>query len=108
MNEVLLIAGMAIATFVIRYILLGFSSRIQLTPKFIELLRYVPPAVLTAIIVPTVLLSDGRVFLSYENARLVGALVAIGVGLWRKNLLLTIVASMGAFFLWQGVLNFGN
>jgi branched-subunit amino acid transport protein len=105
MNEVLLISGMAIATFTIRYTLFAFSSRIRLAPEFIQLLRYVPPAVLTAIVVPAVLLSDGTLMLSYENARLVGALVAIAVGVWRKNLLLTIVASMGAFLIWQGLLN---
>jgi branched-subunit amino acid transport protein len=32
-----------------------------------------------------------------------GAIAAVAVGLWRKNLLLTIAVGMGVFFLWQGL-----
>ncbi|MEL6493114.1 MAG: AzlD domain-containing protein, partial [Cyanobacteria bacterium J06621_3] len=43
MNEVLLISGMAIATFAIRYLMFGASSRITLSPTLLRALRYVPP-----------------------------------------------------------------
>lgn len=106
MDEVLMIGGMAIATFAIRYTLFGASSRITLPPALLKALRYVPPVVLTAIVVPEVLLSDGALQLSYLNARLVGAIAAVIVGKLTQNLLLTIVLGMTAFFIWKGILSF--
>ncbi|MEM8504961.1 MAG: AzlD domain-containing protein [Cyanobacteria bacterium P01_D01_bin.1] len=104
MNEVLIIGGMAIATFAIRYLMFGASSRIVLSPTLLKALRYVPPVVLTAIVVPEVLLSGGSLAIGYENARLIGAIVAVLVSMLTKNLLLTIVLGMATFFGWQALL----
>ncbi|MGK7927124.1 MAG: AzlD domain-containing protein [Spirulina sp.] len=100
--EFYLVLGMAVVTFSIRYLVLGMSDRIQLPPLIIEALRYVPPAILTAIVVPEVLIPHGNTIeFNYTNARLVGAIAAIAIGYWRKNLLLTIVVGMLTFFVWQ-------
>ena len=104
MTEVLLILGMAIATFAIRYVMFGASSRIKLSPGLLSALRYVPPVVLSAIVVPEVLLNDGSVHVGYMNARLVGAIAAIAVSYLTRNLLLTIVVGMAVFFGWQSAL----
>ncbi len=101
MNEILLISGMALVTFAIRYSMFGASSRIKLSPALLNALRYVPPVVLTAIVVPEVLLSEGTLQISYLNARLVGAIAAIVVSRLTQNLLLTIVLGMATFFIWQ-------
>lgn len=102
MNEWLLIAGMAALTFTLRYGVLGMSGQISLSPRLTSLLRYVPPAVLTAIVVPAVLIPAGEdLMLTHTNARLVGAVVAILVSYWTKNLLLTIVMGMLTFLGWQ-------
>ncbi|MEO0645216.1 MAG: AzlD domain-containing protein [Cyanobacteria bacterium J06650_10] len=101
MNEGLLILGMAIATFSIRYIMFGASSRITLSPALLNALRYVPPVVLSAIVVPEVLLTEGTLFVSYLNARLVGAIAAIIISYFTRNLLLTITMGMAIFFGWQ-------
>lgn len=101
MNEFLLIAGMMVVTFAVRYPVLAMSGRIQLAPWFLRLLRYVPPTVLTAIVVPAVLMPDHQLWLDHTNARLIGAIAAILVGFWRQNLLLTIVVGMAVFFIWQ-------
>jgi branched-subunit amino acid transport protein len=103
MNEFWLIGGMAIVTFLIRYPVLALSGKFQLSEGFLQMLRYVPPAVLTAIVVPAVLMPQDQLLLSYTNARLVGAIAAVGVGLWRKNLLLTIVVGMAVFLGWQAI-----
>jgi branched-subunit amino acid transport protein len=107
MNEFLLIVGMTLVTFSIRYPVLAMSERITLSPRFLQLLSYVPPAVLTAIVVPMVLMPEGEsIALTYTNARLIGAIAAILVGYWRKNLLLTIGVGMVVFLGWQGLLSF--
>lgn len=103
-NEVMLLGGMTLVTFLIRYPLLAMSGRLTLPSRLLQALNYVPPAVLTAIIVPTVLIEGDRLWLGVDNPRLMGALAAIGIGLWKKNLLLTILVGMGVFLFWQGIL----
>ncbi len=105
MNEVYLIAGMALVTFAIRYSMFAVAGRVEFPTRLVNALRYVPPTVLTAIIVPAVLMPNGDgVQASYTNPYLMGALVAFGVGWSSKNLLLTIVVGMLAFWGWQWVL----
>lgn len=105
MDEVYMLAGMALVTFGIRYSMFALAGRYEFPRPLLEALPYVPPAVLTAIIVPSVLIPTGEgVNLSLSNAYLVGAVVAAGIGWWRKNLLLTIVVGMAAFLIWQGVM----
>lgn len=101
MNEWLLIGGMALVTFAIRYVLLACSGRIQLSAGIVKALSFVPPAVLTAIVVPAVLMPDGTLALEWANGRIAGALAALGIGLWRQNLLLTIVIGMAVFWGWE-------
>jgi len=92
---------MALVTFLIRYPVLALSGRVQLSPRLLQALNYVPPAVLTAIVVPAVLVEEGDLWFGWQNPRLVGAIAALAIGLWRTNLLLTIVIGMGVFLIWQ-------
>jgi len=102
MNEFLLIAGMAVVTFGIRYSMFAVAGKVEFPAGLVNALKYVPPAVLTAIVVPAVLMPGGEeINLSYTNAYLVGALVAGVVGWTSKNLLLTIVVGMTVFLGWQ-------
>ena len=81
------------------------AGRYEFPAGVTNALRFVPPTVLTAIIVPAVLIPTGETIdLSVTNAYLVGALVAVGVGWFSKNLLLTIVVGMAAFLGWQWLL----
>lgn len=112
MNEFLLVVGMAAVTFLVRYPIMALVGRIPLPKRVFDALRYVPPAVLAAIIVPEVVMPGGQpVFISLENARLVAAIVT-GLVAWRtKNLLLTIVLGMLALWGWGwllGLLGMGS
>lgn len=105
MNEWLVIIGMTLATLAIRYPVIAMSGALKLSPQFLKALSYVPPVVLTAIVVPSVLIADGNhLLIHYTNARLVGAMIAVIVGLWQNNLLLTIGLGMLTFFGWQWLL----
>lgn len=102
MSELYLIGGMALITFVIRYSMFAVAGRFEFPARLNDALRYVPPAVLTAIIVPAVLMPNGEsIEVSGTNAYLVGAVVAGVVGWTSKNLLLTIVIGMAVFLGWQ-------
>ena len=99
MNEFLLLFGMFLVTFGVRYPVLALVSRVPMPAIVEQGLKYVPPTVLTAIIVPSVLLSDGKLNLSISNAPLFASVAGILVAWRTKNLLLTIVIGMGVLWI---------
>jgi branched-subunit amino acid transport protein len=102
MNEILLILGMFAVTFGVRYPVLSFVSRIHLPDIVIQGLKYVPPSVLTAIIVPEVLMPEGNsINISLSNAPLVASLAASLIAWRTKNLLFTIITGMSTLWLWR-------
>ncbi len=105
MTEVWLIGGMMAVTFAIRYTLFAASGQLNFPEPLARALKYVPPTALTAIIVPSVLMPNGTIEISTQNAYLVAGLAAFAIGWFRKNLLLTIIGGMGAFFLWRLILS---
>jgi branched-subunit amino acid transport protein len=106
METLLLVGGMAVVTFSIRYILLPLSGRFRFSDGMRRSLAYVPPSVLTAIIVPAALIPDGQTLhLSIDNPYLVGAIVTALIGWFSRNLLITIVGGMAAFAGYQWLLS---
>ncbi len=98
-GEIVLIAGMAVVTFSIRYILLAFSGRFSLPESIERTLRYVPPAVLTAIIVPAVVIHEGSWDISLDNAYLPAAVIAAIAGfIFPKRVLAASISSGLAAF----------
>lgn len=69
--EILLVAGMAAVTFLIRWPTLALVSRIALPQSVIDALKFIPPAVLAAIVVPAMFTPNGALNLHPENAYLV-------------------------------------
>ena len=105
METLFLVGGMALVTFSIRYILLPLSGKFQFSDSMRRALAYVPPSVLTAIIVPAALIPDGQTLsISWTNPYCVGAVITVLIGWLSKNLLVTIVGGMAAFALWQWML----
>lgn len=100
--EIVLITGMAVITFAIRYTLFAVGHRVRFSPWVAQGLHYVPVAVLTAIVAPAMLLSEGgELDLNVDNAYLVGGLAAIVLAARWRNLLVTIIGAMLCFFLWR-------
>ncbi len=97
--EWLMIAGMTAVTFGVRYVLFALADRIRMAPWIEASLKFIPPAVLTAITLPAVLLPTGEWHLSPANAHLVAAVVAATAGVLTRNLLATIGIGLAAFFL---------
>jgi len=94
-------AGLITYTYRLSFIQL-FSRREA--PEFVRrALRFVPPAVLTAIIFPELLMHDGSLNLSLHNFRLIAGVIAILVAWRTKNVVLTILVGMAALLLLQWV-----
>jgi branched-subunit amino acid transport protein len=103
-TEFWMILGMFAVTFGVRYPVLAFVSRVTLPPMVERALRYVPAAVLSAIVAPSVIIGrDGAPDFSLSNAALIASLAAVLVSWRTKNLLLTIIAGMGVFLAWRAV-----
>ena len=94
---VLLVSG--VVTFLIRLSFIALLGHRQ-PPEWLRRgLRLIPPAVLTAIIVPEVLLPGGTPDFSPLNPRLWGALAAGWIAWKTKSPVLTVLAGMGVFYL---------
>lgn len=98
-----LIAGGAI-TYAIRLSLILAWGRVTLPPLVQRGLRFVPPAVLSAIIFPEMLRRGGALDLSFGNTRLLAGLVAALVAWRTKSALLTIAAGMAVLWGLQAVM----
>ena len=99
-----LIVGMGIVTYVIRLSLILLLGRVTVPPLVQRALRFVPPAVLSALIFPDLLLPGGTVMSSLGNPRLLAGALA-GVVAWKsKNALLAIAVGMVALWVLQALL----
>jgi branched-subunit amino acid transport protein len=104
----LTIIGAGLLTYAIRlsFIVLLGRMNAQRAEMLRRGLRFVPAAVLSAIIFSEVLLRDRQLYLALGNTRLWAGLFAAVVAWRTKNILLTIVAGMGALWLIQARLWF--
>ena len=105
MNELVIIVGMALVTIAIRYPLLALLGKITLPEPIFRALKYVPPAVLTAIIVPAMLFKNDELVISYTNDYLIAGIISVVVAWRSKNLLLTIVVGMASLLAWRWLLS---
>jgi branched-subunit amino acid transport protein len=94
----LTLLAMGLVTYTIRLSLIGVFGDLQPPPLVTRALRYVPPAVLSAIILPELVRPDGPIELSLTNARLVAGVVAALIAWRTKNVLATI--GVGMVTLW--------
>lgn len=93
--------GLGILTFLIRFSFIALLERWQAPPFVQSALRFVPVAVLTAIIVPALVLRDGVLNTDLLNPRLLAGIAAVLVAWKTKNVILTIVVGMIVFWLLQ-------
>lgn len=101
MNIWLVILLGGLVTFLIRFSLIYLFGRFKIPKTMRQALRYVPPAVLSAIIFPELFFRDGALSLSLDSPRLLAGLLAILVAWITRNTLITIIAGMLALFLLQ-------
>jgi len=88
-------------TFLTRLSFIALLGRFETPPRLARALRFVPPAILSAVIVPEVVLRDGALALSPGNPRLVAGLAAVAVAALTRNVLATIAAGMAVLWAMQ-------
>ena len=98
----LTIAGAAAVTFALRLSFIALLGRIEIPPLLSRALRFVPAAILTAVVIP-LLLYDGDLEISLGNERLVAGLAAALI-CWRtRSALLTLVGGMAMLWTLQTI-----
>ncbi len=95
----ILMISVGLLTFLTRLSFIALLERIQLPAAFQRALRFVPIAVLSAIIAPEIGYPDNALFLSPQNPRLLAAIIATLVAYFTKNVVWTILAGMAAFWI---------
>lgn len=96
----IIITCMAIGTFGLRFVFLGLVGDKPMPPWLLRHLRYTAVAVMPGLIAPLVLwpaATDGQT----DPARLAAATVALTVGIFTKNVILSIVTGIATLYLIQ-------
>jgi branched-subunit amino acid transport protein len=101
---VMLFAGLL--TFGTRLSFILLLDRIKVPDWFRRGLRFVPMAVLSAIILPELTTRNNVLDLSLRNPQLYAGALAILVAWRTRNVLLTIIAGMAALLLFQALLGY--
>ena len=87
-----------IVTYFSRMAMVALIDRDMLSSKVKEVLNYVPAAVFPAIIFPGVFLDDFGSFLEITNPKIYGALVALIVGFYSRNVIATILSGLSSYW----------
>jgi branched-subunit amino acid transport protein len=101
----LAIVGVALATFLLRASFIVFVDPHRFPHWFRQSLKFVPPAVLAAIVTPGLFMSGGAIDVSREAyPRIAAGLVAIVASFHVRNTMAAIVAGMATLWGLQWVL----
>ena len=95
----LMIVAMGLVVFFNRYLFIEPRLPVRLNRGAREFLGFAVPGMLTAICGPIRFLADHHLNLSPTNPYLLAGLCAVGLMVWTRNVLLTVLLSMAVFYL---------
>ena len=91
-HGVLAIAGLALITVLTRGFFLMPERDLPLPAWLQQGLRYAPLAALMAVVAPEIVMSQGRLIGTWQDARLPAVLVSTAYFYWRRDILGTILS----------------
>jgi branched-subunit amino acid transport protein len=99
----LAIVGAGAITFALRLSFIALLGQIEIPLVLARALRFVPAAVLTAVVIPLLLYVNGAVEVSFGNERLLAGLAAVLI-CWRtRSVSLTLVGGMVVLWTLQAI-----
>ncbi len=96
-HAALAIAGLAAVTLVTRGFFLFPDREVPVPPWLTRGLKVAPLAALTAIVVPEIVMTEGHLISTWQDARLAAAACATLYYLWRPGVLGPLLAGLLAF-----------
>ena len=100
----LAIVAVGALTFVTRLSFILILGQREISPRLRQVLRFVPPAVMCALIFPQLMLPNGILEISIGNERLIAGIIAAMVAWLTKNVVATIAIGMVVLVLLQTIL----
>ena len=92
----IIVAG--ILTYFTRMIMIALVDRDMLGDRIKAVLEYVPSAVFPAIIFPAIFINDYGSFVEINDPKIFGAIVAVIVGYFSKNIIATIISGLISYW----------
>ncbi len=99
----LTIFGAGAVTFAVRLSFIALLERIQIPPPLGQALRFVPAAVLTAVVIPLLFYKNGVLDVSLGNERLLAGLVAALIAWRTRSVLFTLGGGMATLWTLQAI-----
>jgi branched-subunit amino acid transport protein len=99
----LTIAGAGAVTFALRLSFIALLGRMGTPHFFGRALRFVPAAVLTAVVIPLLFYDDGALEVSLGNERLLAGLVAALIAWRTRSVLFTLGGGMATLWALQSI-----
>lgn len=96
---ILTIIIISIGTFLFRFSFIYLFGRFQLPLWVQNSMKFVPSAVLSALVFPAIMIEEDIIWISPQNPRLIAGIIAMFIAWRTKNLLLTIAVGLGVFWL---------
>ena len=93
----IIIAG--IVTYFMRMTMVALVDRDLLGEKVKAVLAYVPSAVFPAIIFPGIFINDYGAFIEINDPKIFGAIIAILVGYFSRNVIATIISGLFSYWI---------
>lgn len=104
-EAIITILGMAVITVATRGFFILPNRELPIPQWLREGLRYAPVGALAAVVTPEIVMSQGQLIHTWQDARLFGAAAATGWFLWRRDMLGTILAGTAVMLVFR--LGFG-
>jgi len=100
----IIMLGLAIGTFLLRSSFILLLGEREIHPLMERALRFVPAAVLSALVVPEILTRHNSLLISPRNPQLIAAIVAVVVARRSRSVVLTILGGMATLWALEALL----
>jgi branched-subunit amino acid transport protein len=91
------ILGMALMTVLTRCFFFILDKPWTLPDWAHRALQYAPVAALAGVVIPEVVMANGQLVSTWQDARLFAGLAGVAVYFWRKSVLLTLILGMAVY-----------
>ena len=92
-----IIAGMGVETVLTRCFFFILDRRWAMPDWAQRALRYAPVAALAGVVLPEVVMSNGQLVATWQDARLFAAAAGAGAYFWRRSVLVTLLVGMAVY-----------
>jgi branched-subunit amino acid transport protein len=96
-STLLIIAGMGVVTVLTRCFFFILDQRWSMPDWAQRALRYAPVAALAGVVLPEVVMSNGHLVGTWQDARLFAAAAGAAAFFWRRSVLVTLLVGMAAY-----------